>query len=124
MRLWQEYQRAMHGAKALTWSRGLRKLYPVSEEDKEPEPEEVAKVSLAEWMNDDRQRPGVRDARLPDGTLARDAILDAVEAGGGRDEVRAIVDWVMRHRLDPPGAPPEGPPPSPQLWLQTRGGAA
>jgi hypothetical protein len=115
--LWQEYTRAMHGAKQLTWSKGLRALYPVPEEEKEPEPELVASISSFEWMNDNG-RPGVRDARLPDGRLARLVILAVVEAGGGRDEVRAIVDAVVRARMPERRGRSEPPAPSPQLWLQ------
>lgn len=86
-RLWREYAAEMHGAKQLTWSKGLRKRLGVDKLPEEPvEPyEHVASIWREEW-------DAMRDLRLPDGRLVRLAILDAVEEGGGKSEVRAIVD--------------------------------
>ncbi len=90
--LWQEWREAMHGARQLTWSRGLRNRYAVSAEKTDGEivasesdgvEEEVAVIAPDTWY----------------ALLGADAdvtwrLLDAAESGGA-GAVEALIERTL-----------------------------
>lgn len=82
--LWLEYSQAMHGARQLTWSRGLKKAMGIADLTDE----EIADggddlVSLVAMISPEDWRRVLR-------IEARSTVLDLAEAGGG-DAVRAYL---------------------------------
>jgi hypothetical protein len=73
--LWLEYEKAMHGARRLTWSKGLKARYAVAElSDEELATEEVGGELVATLSPDDWRAVVAADASI--------AILEAAESDG------------------------------------------
>ena len=99
LKLWQEYQAAMKGAKALTWSAGWRALRDrvqarldaeeVDAKKGKPEPVRMLVIPGEQWTE-------VRHVRLPDGRLGRQAILSAIDAGATVGELQVLLDEMQR----------------------------
>lgn len=81
-KLWTSYQLAMRGAKQLTWSKAVKALVTLAEEER-AEPDEVARIDLGDWTDVVRSTVEQRPARL--------YILECVEKGADAEEVACIV---------------------------------
>ncbi len=84
--LWHEWERGMHGARAITWSRGLKQRFHVKERsDEEIAAEEVGGQPLIElsaggWWHFLRDLPGA------------ESDLEEVAERGGAEAARAFLD--------------------------------
>jgi hypothetical protein len=100
LRLWHEYERATKGRQAITWSKGLRALLEVEEQEKTDEElaeEEVGGTDIA-MIPKDVWKAVTRVPGLPA------ALLDVAERGG----LAAMNDLLCRHGTGLALAPPQG----------------
>jgi hypothetical protein len=95
-KLWTEYADNMHGARQLTWSRGLRKLYDLGEEQTDLELAETEPEAIQVY----EFKPEIWDNYLKNDHAAQLRVLFGAEVGGW-DGVQREIDR-LRGRMPVP----------------------